>query len=104
VIVPEDFVEHSTEQEVTPLVEALKERIQSLERQLEREQDASAELRRIVAGLVNRIPELPPPDTAQDVPAEARQSPQTASEEPSGTQAPPQEERRSWWQRWFGAG
>jgi hypothetical protein len=33
---------------------------------------------------------------------EPRESPQTASDEPSGTQAPPQEERRSWWQRLFG--
>jgi hypothetical protein len=42
-----------------------------------------------------------PPDTS----VELRESPHTASEEPSGTQASQgyqEEERRSWWRRMFG--
>lgn len=81
------------------LVEAKDETIRVLEAQLQAEREASAELRRIVAGLVQRIPELEP---AREPAPESPESPQTASEDGSATQAPPQEEKRSWWQRWFG--
>ena len=53
------------------LVDELKDRISFLEHQLENEQRAHAELRRIIAGLVQRVPELEP------VP-EPRESPDTA--------------------------
>jgi hypothetical protein len=78
------------------LVEAKDETIRVLEAQLQAEREASAELRRIVAGLVQRTPEL---ELAREPAPESPESPQTASEHGSGTQAPPQEEKRSWWQR-----
>ena len=58
------------------------------------------ELRRkdhIIAALTERIPELEAPPEAREAPEE------TASEEEGKGEAPPQEERRPWWQRWFGA-
>ena len=55
------------------LVEALRDEVAHLRDQLDRERDASAELRRIVAGLVQRVPEL-------EAPPEPRNAPKTASE------------------------
>jgi len=101
-MVPEDFAEHYTEQDVMPLVEALQERIQSLERQLERAEARDREGRRLLAAALERIPAIEAPqDTAQDVPSEPREAPQTVSEPRPDTQTPPEEERRerSWWRR-----
>src|SRR5215212_1096357 len=50
------------------LVDELKDRIGFLQRQLETEQAASAELRRIVAGLVQRVPELEPARETREPP------------------------------------
>jgi len=55
------------------LVEALRDELAHLRDQLDRERDASAELRRIVAGLVQRVPEL-------EAAPEPRNAPKTASE------------------------
>ena len=55
-------------------------RIDDLREQLRREQDAHAEARRIIAGLVQRIPELEAPREA-----EARETPETATAETEGT-------------------
>ena len=81
------------------LVERMASEIDHLREQLREERAGSAELRRIVAGLVQRVPELEP---AQ----EPRESPVTPSEEPrSNTVSPKQQEpteRRSWWREFFG--
>jgi hypothetical protein len=54
----------------------------------------------IIMQMAQRIPELESPREASPG---AREGPQTVSEDPSDTQqAPSQEERRSWWRRWFG--
>jgi hypothetical protein len=82
------------------LVGAKDETIRVLEAQLRAEREASAELRRIVAGLVQRVPELEPVREPSPQPSEA---PTTPAEPRSDTQAPPeQKERRSWWRRFFG--
>ena len=47
--------------EQTELVQALREHNTTLERQLNAEREASAELRRIIAALTQRIPEIEPP-------------------------------------------
>src|SRR5215207_3470466 len=81
------------------LLEVLRDEVSHLRDQLDRERDASAELRRIVAGLVQRVPEL-------EAAPEAARSPETASE---GTDRgdllhPEPEEpaqRRSWLYRFF---
>ena len=83
----------------------LREQVRYLREQLRREQDAHAEARRIIAGLVQRIPELEAPREA-----EARETPETATAETEGTSSPrsdapgPQTgaQRRPWWRRVLG--
>jgi len=79
------------------LVDELHDRVNSLERQLDAERESSRELRRIVAALTQRIPEL-------EAPSEPRESPETATVEeaeprPAGGQEGAQ---RPWWRRVFG--
>src|SRR3954453_4340827 len=59
------------------LINVLKDRIGFLERQLENEQRAHAELRRLLAGALERIPELEP---AKEAPTEPRESSTTPSD------------------------
>ena len=95
----ESYGEHTayTEDANRELIDELRDRVGFLERQLDTEQAASAELRRIVAGLVQRVPELEPPRE------EPRESPETtAPEGPEGVEEvpPPKEEKSiSWWRR-----
>jgi len=85
--------------EVEPDVEHRSERelIDTLQEQLRLEREASAELRRIIAGLTQRIP-------AVEAPPDERESPVSASEERGGDGGvpPEQEKRSSWWRRFFG--
>lgn len=98
----------ATDQPITgAAADDLREQIRYLREQLRREQDAHAEARRIIAGLVQRVPAIEAP---QDQPPEARDAPETAREEPGDapprSNAPgPQEgaERRPWWRRVFGS-
>ena len=91
----DDTTNERTEQ--SELVQTLREYNAALERQLNAEREASAELRRIVAGLVQRIPEL-------EAPSEPRESPETPSESAPNTTGPPETptEARPWWRRVFG--
>jgi len=77
-----------------PLVERMASEIDHLRGQLEEAQAANRENRRIIAALTQRIPEL-------EAPLDEQGSPVTGSEESSST-APPNEERPSWWRRFFG--
>lgn len=79
-------------------IEELKGRIRHLEGELERRGEEAARAQHIIAGLVQRVPAIEAPP---DAPPEPRESPVSATEETSGTQTPPQEERPSWWQRLF---
>jgi bacterioferritin (cytochrome b1) len=72
-----------------------RELIDTLQEQLRLEREASAELRRIIAGLTQRIP-------AVEAPSDEREGPVSASEKESRTEAPPEPEKRSWWRRFFG--
>jgi hypothetical protein len=80
------------------LLEVLRDEVSHLRDQLDRERDASAELRRIVAGLVQRVPEL-------EGTSEPREAPETLSEgtDKEDVSSEPQEasERRSWLSRFF---
>jgi excisionase family DNA binding protein len=87
----DDTANERTEQ--SELVQTLREYNAALERQLNAEREASAELRRIVAGLVQRIPEL-------EAPSEPRESPETATETAEGAREGTQQ--RPWWRRIFG--
>lgn len=86
------------------LVEELRDRVRSLE-------EANRENRRIIAGLIQRVPELEA--ASQDEPQEASQEPagaqerapegQDASETRAGRQEPAQgKEPRPWWRRLIG--
>jgi len=89
------------------LLEEVRDRVRYLEKQLDEEREANRENRRIIAGLVQRVPELEP---AREAPPEPPESPETASEEPYSTHAPPTPEtpvpdtqhKRSWWRAFFG--
>jgi excisionase family DNA binding protein len=87
----DDTTNERTEQ--SELVQTLREYNASLERQLNAEREASAELRRIVAGLVQRIPEL-------EAPPEPRESPETAPKTAAGDQE--EGTQHPWWRRLFG--
>jgi hypothetical protein len=89
------------------LLDEVRDRVRYLEKQLDEEREANRENRRIIAGLVQRVPEL---EAAREEAPEARESAQTASEEPHSTHAPPMPEtpvseaqhKRSWWRTFFG--
>jgi hypothetical protein len=83
------------------LISAKDETIAALRDQLEAERQAHAEARRIIAGLVERIPAI-------EAASEARESPQTV-DEPQGsgqphpaTAGPHEPTWRRWRRRWFG--
>ena len=92
------------------VIGVLKEQNEYLREQLRREQEAHAEARRIVAGLVQRIPAIEAPTS--EAPDE-RESPERGEEEPErgaprpdtpGTQEGVQRRERSWWRRlWEGS-
>jgi hypothetical protein len=77
------------------LISSKDETINVLREQLEAERQAHAEARRIIAGLVERVPAL-----------EAPESPETPSEGTANIAAPPEPETaaeaRPWWRRMFG--
>jgi predicted ArsR family transcriptional regulator len=91
-------------------IEEMRDRIRDLREQLASERRANEENRRIIAALTQRIPEIEAPASP-----ETRESPETPSEDPYLTHAPPtperpftEEERASqerqgrWWRRFFG--
>lgn len=89
---------HDPASDRAELVEALREQVEDLRSRLDREQEANRENRRIIAGLVQRVPELEGP----------RDGRETAAAEPEGSEPRPategaQEtaERRSWLHRFF---
>jgi excisionase family DNA binding protein len=88
----DDTTNERTEQ--SELVQTLREYNAALERQLNAEREASAELRRIVAGLVQRIPEL-------EAPTEPRESSETPPATTEEVEERRPEERVPWWRRWF---
>lgn len=91
--------ESRTEPEVEgtrALVEEMRGRIESLERQLERAEDRDRENRRIIAALTQRIPEIEAPRSPQESPEEASEG--SATPEPS---EPHRGDPRPWWRRWF---
>ena len=89
-----------------PLVESLQDQVRYLRDQLDAERRANEENRRLLAALIQRVPELEAPEAPQGPEngwegAEPRSnggSPQGTAE---GRQEGP-EERASWWRRFFG--
>ncbi|MCA1717473.1 MAG: hypothetical protein LC781_11810 [Actinobacteria bacterium] len=87
-----------TEDVSRELIDELRERIGFVERQLEQANERDRENRRIIAGLVQRVPEL-------EAVSEPRDAPDTASEDANRDDVPPEPqepaERRSWLYRFF---
>jgi predicted transcriptional regulator len=93
------------------LVEDLRDQVSFLRAQLQEERDENRRKDHLLAAALERIPPQlePPQEQAQGKPSEPRESSQPASQEFHGTHAPPtperpftEEERPSWWRRFFG--
>lgn len=84
------------------LVEVLRAQVEDLRGRLDKETEANRENRRIIAGLIERVPEL-------EAPRGSRQSDEDSAERPGGEGRPvaeagrEQPERRPWWRRVFGS-
>jgi len=93
---PESQVDHD------PLVEELRDRVRFMERQLEAERDAHREARRIIAGLVQRLPELEAPrEETTHASESAGDDASNTTPAPGGTRAS-EGSQRPWWKRVFG--
>jgi predicted ArsR family transcriptional regulator len=94
----------SATHESDELTSELRDRLRYVEGQLEAERQAHAEARRIIAGLVERIP---PAIEAPQRSSEPRESPQTVAEESeraeprSATEGSQEGAQRPWWRRVF---
>ena len=77
------------------LTSELRDRLRYVEGQLEAERQAHAEARRIIAGLVERIPAIEAPEEAS--------TPSRGAEPHPGTEEPQEgAAQRPWWRRMFG--
>ena len=89
------------------LIDELRDRVQSLEAQLGNERQAHAEARRIIAGLVERMPAIEAPQTSEDVAQESGEGQATPAPGQEGTTPRTDDSRGSekpWWRRVFGGG
>jgi hypothetical protein len=89
------------------LVDSLQEQVGYLRGALETRDKELAEMRRLLAGALERIPAIePPPDTpTPNTPGEPRESTVTYSDEQGSDADHPEDggaEKRSWWKRFFG--
>ena len=78
------------------LTSELRDRLRYVEDQLERERQAHAEARRIIAGLVERIPAI-------EAPHDAQEGTEGVESRPDAPGAQEGVERRPWWRRVFGS-
>jgi hypothetical protein len=90
-----DTTGHRQDIEPTVLISAKDETIATLREQLEAERQVHAEARRIIAGLVERLPAI-------EAPPEPRESPEPASEPQSGPGGQGEGSGRPWWRRVLG--
>ncbi len=83
------------------LVEVLTEQVAYLKAQLDTRTEELREHRRLLAGLIERVPEL-------EAPRERQEEPETVEEGPEGSEPRPasggtqESSRRPWWRRVFG--
>lgn len=78
----------------TELVEALRDQVSFLRQQLEQEREANRENRRIIAGLVQRVPEL-------EAAPESLESPEATTQGDTDGDASAEPTKRSWLYRFF---
>ena len=88
--------------DATALISEMRERIASLERQLEHERQANSEHRRLLAAALERIPpQLEAPQEQRDSPERAEAAPESVEPRPDAPGAQEGAERVSWWRRMF---
>jgi hypothetical protein len=94
----QDTTGHRQDSESGVLISEMRDRIASLEHQLEQERQANSEHRRLLAAALERIPpQIEPPESPE---SEASPGP---SDTPTEAPAEPQEGvQRPWWRRMFG--
>jgi hypothetical protein len=93
--------DQDTDQGTTVPEDRTAELIATLREQLQAERQAHAEARRIIAGLVERIPAIEAPQEASESPEMVEEEPERA--EPRPTTVESQESvQRPWWRRVFG--
>ena len=90
----QDKSEVRSETDREELVDELRDRVRYLERQVEEERDARRRADTLLAQLMQRVPELEAPQTAQEPSEESESRPA-----PAGAQESAQ---RPWWRRVFG--
>jgi hypothetical protein len=81
------------------LISEMRDRIESLERQLEQERQANSEHRRLLAAALERIP--PQLEAPQEAPESAAEGSEGAEPHPAGPGAQ-EGVQRPWWRRVFG--
>jgi transposase-like protein len=80
------------------LISELRAHNDTLREQLDAERQAHAEARRIIAGLVERIPALEQPSD----PTGASEPPPEADHRGTGSVDAEEDRQRPWWRRWLG--
>jgi uncharacterized membrane protein YccC len=86
----------------TALISAKDETIAVLREQLEAERAAHAEARRIIAGLIQRVPEIRPAASADPPPGESPRGPGPTRTPTDANGGPQGGTGRPWWRRVFG--
>ena len=84
------------------LISAKDETIATLREQLQAERQAHAEARRIIAGLVERIPAIEAPQEAPEAPQDADEQQGRSEPRPDAPGDQEGAQRRPWWRRVFG--
>ncbi len=93
---------HRLDGEPTALISAKDETIAVLREQLEAERAAHAEARRIIAGLIQRVPEIRPAASADPTAAESPERPGPTRTPNDAHGGPHTGAGRPWWRRVFG--
>ena len=97
------MTDQTTDQSALALMQAhldsLGEQLTYIRDQLDQEREANRENRRIIAGLVQRVPELEPPRNGRET---ATAGPDREEHLPATAGAQEAAEPRSWWRRWLG--
>src|SRR5215211_7033272 len=84
------------------LISEMRGRIEDLREQLEAERQAHAEARRIIAGLVERIPAIEAPTGTPEASETAEEDPERAEQPHSATGGAQEGTQRPWWRRIVG--
>ena len=98
----QDSTGHRQDSESGALISEMRGRIEDLREQLEAERQAHAEARRIIAGLVERLPAIEAPTEPLGGPETAEEQPERAEPRPA-TGETQEGARRPWWRRVFGS-